>query len=259
MRGIEILAEGLAVGRSGRACLESVGFRLKPGGSLAVLGPNGAGKSTLLDTLGGLLAPVAGRATLDGVEPCHVPAKKRAALVSFVPQHEPADHGLSSLETALLGRIAHSGRLFETAQDLEAARRALEFVGAEGLADRPFRELSGGERQRILIARAVAQETPAVFADEPTASLDPSYQTMVGRLLSALAAQGRTVVVATHDLTWAGFFMEEALLLAGGRVVAQGPTRQVVNSEILQRAYGSPFRSFPLGSGTVTVPDHAPR
>lgn len=240
-------ARSLSIGHAGRACASGIEFRLDPGELLAVLGPNGSGKTTLLDTVAGVVPPVAGQALVCGKEPAGLGSRERARLAAFVPQDEPRDHGLTSSETVALGRFAYGRGPFDGPDDLERARAALEQVGAGALAGRPVSGLSAGERQRVLLARALAQDTPLLLADEPTANLDPVHQGTAGRLLQELARQGKAVMVATHDLHWASCFADRALVLANGGQHALGAASEVLRPETLEDAFGSRFGSNPGG------------
>lgn len=246
-------ARRATIGHGNRPCFERVELAVQPGCVLAVLGPNGVGKTTLLDTLAGMLPTLSGSVSLCGKEPHRLTARARALLAAAVPQGEPTDHGLTALETVALGRFAHARGPFDRPGDAEAARRALAAAGVEELAGRPFCELSAGQRQCVLVARAVAQETPVLLADEPTANLDPAWQILVGQLLRRLAREGKAVVVATHDLFWAASFADWAVLFERGRQAASGESSEVIRPEVLEPVYGSRFATVLDG---LPVPDY---
>lgn len=249
-------AEDLAIGRDGRTIVAGINLQADPGELVAVLGPNGCGKSTLLDTLAGLIPPVGGTTSVQGKALFSLRPTERARLVSGIPQSESVDHGLTVLETVCLGRYAYSQGIFDTQEDRDSALAALAKVGAAALAERPLASLSGGERQRAYFARVLAQAAPFLVADEPTANLDPDHQGTAGRLLREIAREGRGIVVATHDLAWAGSFADRGLLMAEGRVVASGPVSEVLSPTALNEAFHSPFLTLECRGRPITVPDH---
>jgi iron complex transport system ATP-binding protein len=207
---------------------------------VGVVGPNGAGKSTLVKTLAGVLAPYRGSIRLQGAELAGLARREVARRLAVVPQESPAELPFTALETVLLGRHPHlTGLAFESEDDFARARAALERVGAGALAGRPHGELSSGERQRVTVARALAQETPVLLLDEPTSFLDLRYQVEVFDLLRALAGEGRAVVAVLHDLNLAAEYCDRLVLVAGGRVLARGPTAEVLTYAHLTAAYGT--------------------
>jgi len=251
-----VKAHDLSIGRDGRAIVSGINLEVALGEVVAVLGPNGCGKTTLLDTLAGLIPPIAGTTLVSGQPPFSLKPKDRARLVAGIPQSEPTEHGLSALETVCLGRYPYSRGIFDTREDRASAIGALAKVNANDLAARPLASLSGGERQRVFFARVFAQASAFLVADEPTANLDPDHQCTAGRLLREFASEGKGVVVATHDLAWAGSFADRALLIADGRVVACAEIERVLAPEVLREAFHSPFLSFEGRGRPITVPDH---
>lgn len=215
-----------------RVVLDSVDLSLPSGRITAVVGPNGAGKSTLLRACTGLLAPARGAITLAGRS---LDAHTRAELaraIAYLPQERAVHWPLAARAVVALGRLAHDDA------DADAIARALAAMDIEHLGERPISQLSGGERARVLVARALAQESPLLIADEPTAGLDPAHALALFALFQRLAAEGRTVVVALHDLSLAARFAHEAVLLANGRVAAHGPSAEVLIPRYLEPAFG---------------------
>jgi iron complex transport system ATP-binding protein len=155
-----------------------------------------------------------------------------------------------------MGRYPHLGALSpERPADREAVERALERCDATHLANRDVGTLSGGEIQRVRIARALAQEPRVLALDEPTASLDVRHEMAILELLKRSVVQGITVLLITHHLDLAGRFADRLLLLADGRVAAEGPPAEVLRSEILSEVYGWPLTVRPdpvTGSPRVT-------
>ena len=192
-----IQVEGLHFSYGGHPVLEGVDFEVEAGDFVGIMGPNGGGKTTLFKVLLGLLKPQRGRARVLGHRP-----GKAAARLGYVPQQtEPdRDFPISAQDVVLMGRISRrAGRRWSPA-DREAARRALERVGMWAERNRLIGRLSGGERQRVLIARALAADPEILFLDEPTASVDPLWQTQLYDLLRELN-QRMTILVVSHDLT----------------------------------------------------------
>ena len=236
--GIE--ATGVHAAYGERQVLRGVDLRMEQGTVTALAGPNGVGKSTLLRAVAGALRPSEGSVRVMGTDVYAIGGRERARLVAMVPQNPDLPRGTTALEVTLMGRNPHLGLLaWESAADVDIALAALRMTDAEELAERPVHELSGGERQRVAIAMAMAQETPVVLLDEPTANLDLAYQPVIMRLLRELAAAGKTVVTAVHDLTLAGQFCDDVALVGDGRVVAYGAPESTLTPEAIRQVYGA--------------------
>ena len=157
--------------------LRNISFRIEPGEILGVIGPNGSGKTTLLKTLGRQLIPSEGSLLFEQGAMAGVPGKEYARRVSMVPQDHAILFPYSVYEIVLMGRYPHiNGWAFESEVDHRIARSAMEEMGIDSMADRPFNELSGGERQRVIIARSLAQSADVLLLDEPATFLDLHYQ-----------------------------------------------------------------------------------
>jgi len=231
--------------RTGRG-VEDVTFRASPGELLGIVGPNSAGKSTLLRLLSKVVAPQQGRILIEGRD---VAALSRVALarrVAVVPQEFSVAFPFHVAEVVLMGRYPHAagsawGTTNDDARDRAVAQAALEATGAAHLAGRRMDELSGGERQLVSLARALAQETPILLLDEPTAHLDLRHQGIVLTILLAHHRGGRgTTILVSHDLNLAAEHCDRLLLLAGGRVRTVGYPEEVITPEHLEPAYGCP-------------------
>ncbi len=240
--------------RYGRVqALESVTADAAPGRITAVLGPNAAGKSTLLRCVIGALSPAAGCVLIDG-EPAHqLPTRKLAGRVAYVPQRPQVSAAFTVREVVELGRYA-----------LAASRRrideALGELDLNEIADRPFPTLSVGQQQRATLARAVAQiaDDGHLVLDEPASAMDLRHVRSSTALLRRLADGGATVLVAMHDLTLALSLADECWLLDHGRLVAAGPTTEVISIERLHEVFGVGFEWIerPDG-GRVLLPTSA--
>lgn len=217
-----------------RLVLRQVSLTLQTSELVGLIGPNGSGKSTLLRVLLGFLLANRGEVTINGTPIHTLGRKERAKRLAFVPQETALEIGLTVQEVVAMGRTPYLGRFRpETTADLDAIAHALRVTQTEHLAQRPLYALSGGERQRVMIARAVAQQTPALFLDEPTANLDLTHQLGMLELVRSVVQAGRGAIAALHDLSLAARFCDRLILLAEGTVVATGTPQQVMTEERL--------------------------
>jgi iron complex transport system ATP-binding protein len=254
LNGLSIKNAGVRI--DGRWLVQGASFDVEPGAVTALVGPNGSGKSTILRLLSGLWQATEGCVELDGTPLRKMRRRDVARRLSFVPQDTGIDFGFSVQEVVEMGRHPHRGR-FESFEDSDrrSVARALEQADVAELAARPVNELSGGERQRVLIARSLATEAEILLLDEPTSNLDIDHGLEVLTLLRRLANEGKSVVVALHDLNAVMRFADRAIVLDGGRISVEGPPAEVltegsvaavfgVRLERLQRQDGSPVLVF---------------
>jgi iron complex transport system ATP-binding protein len=239
----------------GRPVLDGVELTVAEGEWVALIGPNGAGKTTLLRAIGRVV-PFTGRIALGGRS---IEALRRTELsrhVAVVPQEPSTPPWMTVAEYVLLGRTPHLGPLAkEGLRDREAAARALGRLDLLGFAERRLGTLSGGEKQRVVVARALAQESPIVLLDEPTAALDIGHQQQALDLLDALRSEsGLTLIAAMHDLTMAAHYADRVVLLAGGRVAADGPPEEVLTESVIARHYDASVRILSLDGRIAVVP-----
>lgn len=234
-----LVLSGVAVSLGGRRVLSAANVTLARGEVLGVIGPNGAGKSTLLRVAAGLLAPDAGRITLDGTPIHSWDRRQLGRRLAFLPQDRTVHWSLSVRALVGLGRLPHRGfAAAESSIDAAAIERAMAEADVAQLADRAVTELSGGERARVLLARALAQDAETLIADEPVAGLDPAHQLDVFECFSAMATKGRCIVVALHDLAAAARHCHRLLLLSGGRQLALAPPHDVLTPRLFAEGYG---------------------
>jgi iron complex transport system ATP-binding protein len=218
--------------------LEGVSLAVSRGELVALLGPNGAGKTTCLHLLLGLATPDAGDVWLSERPVRGMRRTDIARLAAFVPQGSPSDFAFTVREVVAMGRTPHLGRYrSEGPDDARAIEAALEATETTALSERLVTELSGGERQRVHVARALAQETPLLLLDEPTANLDVEHQLQLLGLIRSLVDSGRAAMVALHDLSLAARYADRVVILAGGRLVADGAPSEVITAENLARYF----------------------
>ena len=236
--------------------LRDVSVSIAPGSLTGLLGPNGCGKTTLLKLLSGVLKPELGAVRLGDREVRLLAPRAIAQQVAVVPQETHPAFDFTVMEMVLMGRHPHLGAFqLEGPRDLAIAREALTATGTAHLAGRAYMTLSGGEKQRVVIASALAQMPKVLLLDEPTASLDLGYQLEIAALLRQLNRnRGVTMVLATHDLNLAASVCDTLVLVREGRVLMQGPTRDVLTSATVQQLYGVVADvSFHERAGHVTV------
>lgn len=232
--------EGVSWGPRGRAdILSDITFAVPQGQIMAICGANGAGKSSLLRMIYRHQAPRRGTVRLMGKDVWRMGAPESARHLAAVLQEQPTDFALTARQIVALGRLPHrrgwGAGLSTPGQDdaaiIAAAMRRMD-LGA--MADRAFGTLSGGERQRVMVARALAQEPRVIVLDEPTNHLDIRHQL---ELLTLLKGLGLTVIATLHDLTLAAEFAGRVLILAKGRVLADGPPDSTLTEANLARAF----------------------
>ncbi len=233
-----------------KGCTERVlhGITCDLGGAalLAFIGPNGAGKSTLVRALLGTMPIEEGSVALDGKPVQNWERNELACRVSVLPQGEEETFAMSTREVVAMGRYPHIGPWrTPSAADRSAVDGAMNLCSVTELAHRPMRSLSGGERQRVRIARAVAQNGSALVLDEPTASLDLSFEMEIFELMQSVARQGRTVIVVTHNVNLAARYANALFLLQRGQLVASGAPHKVMSSSLLEDVYRWPISIHP--------------
>lgn len=229
--------DSLTVRYAAVLALDKVGLRLEQGNICALVGVNGSGKSTLFKTIMGLVPAGTGTVRIFGMAS---KSARKHNLLTYVPQSEDVDwtFPVSVRDVVMMGRY---GRLGPTrrprATDREAVEYALEQVGLTALAGRQIGTLSGGQRKRAFVARGIAQEAQLMLLDEPFAGVDKGSEATMTTLLQQLCADGKTILISTHDLAGIPRFCDEAVLLHQ-RVLAHGDPVQVLTTENLARAFG---------------------
>ena len=215
--------------------LWDIDVSLPKGSIIGIIGPNGAGKSTLIKSVMGLIPLSSGYIKLFDQSLDDVRSR-----ISYVPQRESVDWDFpaSVADVVLMGRYGKLG-LFKRPRkaDKEIAMDSLKKVGMESFSKRQISQLSGGQQQRVFLARALAQEADLYFMDEPFAGVDAATESAIISLLQEMSEKGKTVVVVHHDLQSAMEYFDWAVLL-NMRLVASGPTKEVMTQELLQETYG---------------------
>jgi len=242
--GFAVHAEGIGVDYGSVRALDGVEFAIPAGSSVALLGPNGSGKSTLLEVIAGLIRPDRGSVQI---------GPGRVALVPQGLEIEPA-FPVTVEDVVRMGRFGELGALRRFAgRDHELVEEAIAALDVAHIRGRRFGTLSGGERQRALLAQAVATDARLLLLDEPLTGVDAPTAEAIGGLLARLAAERRTILVATHDLQSARREYSHVLCL-NGSVIAFGPPEQTCTEEVLSRTFEG--RTVRVGDMLIDVAHH---
>ena len=247
---------GLEFGYGRQPVFSGLNLDIPGGRFVAVVGPNGSGKSTLLDLLLGNISPLSGRIKFWGEDIQSIPKRRLARRLALVPPDFATEFPFTVEEVVMMGRHPHISRFAAPGEaDLNAVESALEVLDLQGLRHKTVTELSSGEKQRTALARALAQDTPLLLLDEPTANLDVSHALNALSLLRGLVeSQGRSVIAVLHDLNLAAGYCDRVVCLKDGRVLAQGETGQALTPDLIARAFGVEARvSFDDFAGGPTV------
>jgi iron complex transport system ATP-binding protein len=235
--GLEVDDLVVRIGRT--ELVHGAAFAAPAGAVTALLGPNGAGKSTILRAIAGVEKPDAGTIRFRGDDLRALKRRERAQRVAFVEQDASTEQPLDVYDVVSLGRTPYQPRFGgRDAGGAAAIDGALAAANAEAFADRRFASLSGGERQRVMLARALAQQPQLLLLDEPTNHLDVAAQLELLALLREHAGQGMTILTALHDLSLAADQADAVVVIADGRVVANGPSRETLTPELIAEVYG---------------------
>lgn len=234
--------------RNGHTALHDASFTIPRGSTTALIGVNGAGKSTLFKALMGFVRVARGDISLLGLS---VKQALRENLVAYVPQSEEVDWSFPVLvdDVVMMGRYGHMGFLRRPGRaDREAVDQALARVGMQDFRHRQIGELSGGQRKRVFLARSLAQNGQVILLDEPFTGVDVGTEERIIALLDELRAEGRVMLVSTHNLGSVPDFCDRTVMVKG-TVVAAGPTETTFTQDNLERAFGGTLRHFTLGGG----------
>lgn len=227
-------ARGVRVSLGGHTILHGVDLAARSGMVHGLVGPNGSGKTTLLRALAELI-PYTGTVVTSAGPLARLSSRRRARVVSYLPQDTTVQAGFTVGELVRLGRYAHLGRLRGPGPaDREAVAAAMEETGIADLEHRTVSTLSGGQRQLVMLAKALAQESQTLLLDEPVSALDLGHQLDLLTLVRALADRGRSVIVVLHDLPLASRYCDEITVLADGAIAAQGRPADVLTTDLLR-------------------------
>jgi iron complex transport system ATP-binding protein len=218
--------------------LKNINLTVSAGEFVGLIGPNGAGKTTLLKCINGI-NKADGVLKVNGKHIQELETKKLAREVSLMHQSTSISFPFNAIDIVMMGRYPYLKRLqHESSEDFAIARRNMEYTATVEFEKVPVTEMSGGERQRVLFAKTLTQETDIILLDEPTASLDITYQEQIFNYSKELSEQGKTIIAAVHDLKIAARYCTRLVLMSEGTIVASGKPDDVLTSNNLSIAYG---------------------
>lgn len=237
-----------------RVLLEDLSLRLREGTLICLLGPNGAGKTTLMRTLAGMIKPLAGHVKLQENDIHHLKASLLAQKISVVLTDRVDTGNMDGYSVIAMGRYPYTNLMGKfSQQDRQMIAWAIETTGTEHLIKQPLHRLSDGERQKIMIARALAQDTPLILLDEPTAHLDlPNRIGIVSLLRKLVRETGKTALMSTHDLDLALQSADQLWLLQGKTILTGIPEDMVLQGK-LAAIFQKKGTFFDLSSGTFRL------
>ncbi len=232
---MKITAKNIHLSYGAREVLKGVDISGNSREFVGLIGPNGSGKSTLLKCIYRILKPDAGQIFLEDTPLQSMSYKTSARRMAVVAQHNHYNFDFSVEEIVLMGRAPHKKALErDNKKDYDIARQCLEKVGMADFASRSFSTLSGGEQQRVILARALAQQTPCLILDEPTNHLDITHQLQLMEIVKALDV---TVISAIHDLNIAAMFCDRIFALKDGCIVGEGTPGELFTPEFIRQVY----------------------
>lgn len=245
-------------GYTDKAVLRNVSVRFEAGGMYAVMGANGCGKTTLLRLVSGMLQPHSGEVTVEGKDVWQYSAVQLARRMAYVRQHPQTDFEFSAFETVLMGRNPYQRRLQNESQhDWDIVEQCMKQTNTWHLRFAKPNQMSGGELQRVMLARALAQQTPVMLLDEPVSNLDIAHQFEILELLCHInRSEGKTILLVVHDLNMALHYCPNLLLLHQGGIHYFGTTVQGLTSENIRTVFGIHARQADI-DGTPYIVTHS--
>ncbi len=245
----------LRVSYGTKPVVNDIDLFVEPGSWTALIGPNGAGKTTVLRAVAGLVG-FEGTVLIGDMDVANAPRRALARTIAYVPQRPLLPVGTRVTDYLLMGRNPYIGYLAtETRRDMDIIEMVLYRLDLYAFADRDVSSLSGGEAQRVVLGRALAQQAPILLLDEPTSELDVGHQQQVLELVDRLRREeGLTVLSTMHDLTIAGQYAGDLVLLEQGRVAAHGSAIEVLRAELINRYYGASVEILTNDAGLVVAP-----
>ncbi|AGI47825.1 ABC-type cobalamin/Fe3+-siderophores transport systems, ATPase component [Thermoplasmatales archaeon BRNA1] len=239
MIGFEVTNTSYGYGK-GTLILNGITLKCEKGTVNTLLGLNGCGKTTLIKTMAGLYKPDGGKVTYDGKDIHALSDRERSAYIAYVNQHgnHVSDY---PVQDYLLMSTINSLQPFEEPgrKQMEIVDRCLDLLGISGMKSKNIGQLSGGQRQLVYICAALVQDSEVILLDEPTSALDLRNEHTVLSTLKRIAEDtGKTIILSTHDPNHALFLDANVFLMDGGKIISNGPSRDIITAEKLKMVYG---------------------
>lgn len=251
---MEIQAREILARLGGSGILKGVSISANQNDFIGLIGPNGSGKSTLLKCIYRVLEPTGGAVYLDGKELSKYSYRESAKRIAVLAQHNYYNFEFSVRDVVLMGRSPHKKHMErDNAEDFQIVKDSLELVGMSPFTERSFSTLSGGEQQRVILARALAQQTPCLILDEPTNHMDIKYQL---QLMDIMKGLNRTIISAVHDLNIAAMYCTQIFVLKDSRAVAHGTPDEVLNPKLIREVYEVDAEVFRDKNGLLRILYH---
>lgn len=248
---MELTTDNIRIRLGKTDILRGIDLQARPNQLTGIIGPNGSGKSTLLKCVYRVLQADAGAVYIDGEPLQAMRMKTSARKMAVLAQHSPMTFDFTVQSLVLLGRAPHKKALErDDAADYEKVGAALTAVEMDGYEMRYVSTLSGGERQRVLLARALAQDTPILILDEPTNHLDVKHQLQIMRICKS---SGKTVVAAIHDLNVAAMFCDWVYAMKDGCIIAEGRPAELFTGAFIERLFEVPAQVIPDANGRPRI------
>ncbi|MGB2351149.1 MAG: ABC transporter ATP-binding protein [Akkermansiaceae bacterium] len=258
-----IRADRLSLRIGSHKLLDNASLEVAAGESVAIVGPNGAGKTTLARCLLGLTRPDTGSVTMDGKAIDQLKHGELARLMAYVPQQLPERISFTCAEFIGMSRYAYGdGYKNMDGHDSDPVQTAMEMTGITHLSEQTLSTMSGGERQRVSIAAALAQQTPVLILDEPSAHLDPKQRDVIHALLAKIATEKKiTLIVITHDLNWASCDFDRIVGMRDGQTLVQDSAKAFMQEQTLQQIFDADWllHPHPHSGHPMVLPHQSPK
>lgn len=234
--------------------LKNISFNAEKPELWALMGPNGGGKTTFFKCIMGFLKPDSGSIIISGINYKEITTSKMAKLISYVPQEHKPPFPFTVREIVLMGRSPYMNGVFGLKnKDYDIADNSMETVGILDIAHKPVTSLSGGQRQLVLIARAIAQDTPIMILDEPTSALDFNNQINIWKILKQISSS-KLVIACSHDPNHILWFTDKTIAVKNGEIKASGITKEIISTQLLKEIYGSEYYIANVDNKNIICP-----
>lgn len=235
--------------------LNNISFNADKPELWALMGPNGGGKTTLFKCIMGFLKPDSGNIVINNYNYKDITTPKMAKLISYVPQEHKPPFPFTVREIVLMGRSPYMNGVFGLKNmDYEIVDNAMEKIGILDIAHKPVTSLSGGQRQLVLIARAIAQDTPIMILDEPTSALDFNNQIHIWKILKKISSSDKLIIACSHDPNHIIWFTDKTIAVKNGEIKATGHTKDIVTAPLLKEIYGSEYYIANIENKNIICP-----